>query len=87
MIETFKIVKGFEGININEFFTLSSSVTRGHSLKLYKDRFCLDIAKFSFSNRVIDEWNLLPNDVIDSPNVNAFKNRLDRYLVHVRGLK
>jgi len=26
-----------------------------------------------------NEWNKLPQDVVDAPSVNAFKNRLDRH--------
>ena len=33
----------------------------------------------SFSHRVINEWNKLPNDCASS--VNMFKNRIDRYLI------
>jgi len=28
--------------------------------KLFKKRFRLNVRKYAFSNRVIDEWNLLP---------------------------
>ena len=34
-------------------------------------------AKF-FGLRVVNVWNALPNDVVMAPNINAFKNRLDK---------
>ena len=37
--------------------------------------------KYSFSQRVINEWNKLPNDCVNASSVNMFKNRIDRYLM------
>ena len=92
LIEVFKIVNGFEGLREEQFFERKqveegACGTRRNSHALYKKRFRLDVAKFSFSNRIINEWNRLPNKVIESRNVNAFKGKLDDYLKHVRGLK
>ena len=36
LIETYKILKEFEGIPVNSLFELNNSVTRGNSLKLNK---------------------------------------------------
>ena len=77
LIEVFKILKGFEGIDEKLFFKRHISNTRGHSMKLYKDRVNRDILKFSFANRVIEQWNKLPETVV---NVNTFKNKLDKLL-------
>ena len=41
----------------------------------------LDMRKYSFSQRVINEWNKLPNDCVNASSVNMFKNRIDRYLI------
>ena len=57
-------------------------MSRGHPYKLYKQRVNLDVAKFSFGNRVCDEWNKLPADIVTSDSVNMFKNRLDNYLTN-----
>ena len=37
--------------------------------------------KYSFSQRVINEWNKLPNECVNASSVNMFKNRIDRYLI------
>ena len=50
---------------------------RGHSQKLFKPRYRTTTRTTFFSNRIIDEWNRLPQYVIDSSSVNVFKNRLD----------
>ena len=33
----------------------------------------------SFSNRVVDSWNSLTEDIVNAPSLNAFKSRLNRY--------
>ena len=39
-----------------EFFSFHDNVnTRGHNLKMRKVRFRLDVEKFSFGNRIVDE--------------------------------
>jgi len=48
-------------------------------MKLSKQRASLDVRKFFFSQRVVKEWNLLPQDVVDATSVNQFKNRLDKF--------
>ena len=73
----FKIVNGYEDVDRNMFFKLKEgSTTRGHKAALVKEQCRLDMRKYSFSQRVINEWNKLPND-----SVNMFKNRIDRYLI------
>ena len=66
----FEIFKGFEDVNYNTYFTFSQSGLRGHSYKLYKPNFRLDIRKFSFSVRVINIWNALPYSVLQCNTVN-----------------
>ena len=87
LIETFKIFKGFVNVDPSTFFTLSDRISRGHSIKLYKNQASLDIRKYSFSHRVVNEWNDLPSSIIESSSVNSFKGSLDLYLKDVRGLR
>ena len=50
LIEVFRIIKGFEEVDSNTFFTIASSTNlRGHSLKLYKHNLRLDTRKYFFS--------------------------------------
>ena len=59
LIQVFKILNNVDRINKDKFFfTFALDNRRGHSLKLYKSRFNLDIGKFAFSNRVYDNWKL-----------------------------
>ena len=80
LLEVFKILKGYEGVEEKLFFSRHISNTRGHSMKLYKDRVNRDVLKYSFANRVIEQWNRLPEEVISANSINSFKNKVDKYL-------
>ena len=67
------------------FFDMSQSSLHGHSLKLNKKRVRLDVAKFSFSNRVVNEWNILDEEIISGCSLAIFKRKLDRHLRDKRG--
>ena len=64
---------------------MSSNNLRGHSYKLYKKSFNTNIGKFSFSNRAVDVWNRLPNDVVSCNTVTCFKVKLDQLFKEVWG--
>ena len=82
MIEVFKILKGFDNINVNDFFKLDrSNVTRNNGYKIIGKRFTSHEAKHFFVNRVVNVWNGLPAQVVESNTIDtSFKNRLDKYL-------
>ena len=63
------------------FFKLKGSGrTRGNEAALVKEQCRLDMRKYSFSHRVIYEWNILPNDCVNASSVNMFKHRIDIYM-------
>ena len=75
LIEIYKILNGFTGISMNNYFTIiTDSRTRGHSMKLFKERSRLNISKFFYSNRVISCWNSLPDYIIAAESINSFNN-------------
>ena len=80
-IEVFKILNGYENIDGNIFFTVKEERrTRGHGVTLAKKQCRLDIRKFSFSQRTVNEWNRLSADCVGASSVNIFKNKIDIYL-------
>ena len=48
----------FYDINPELFFQLDEGDRRGHDHKLFKKRFRLNVRKYAFSNRVIDNINI-----------------------------
>ena len=80
LIEVFKILNGIDKCDKDQLFRVQTNQrTRGHTQKLFKRQFRLDLRKYFFSQRVIDDWNSLPEDVVSSENINQFKNRLNTF--------
>jgi len=50
-----------------------------HTEWLQKSRLKYDTRKFYFTNRVVDQWNSLPNWMVTANNTKIFKKRLDQY--------
>jgi len=51
---------------------------RKHRYTLCKEKWSKDVKRFSFKNRISNQWNNLPEAVVNSPTLNTFKNRLDK---------
>ena len=78
MIEVFKVMKGLSTNSLEQLFeTDVTSRTRGHSLKLVKNRFLTTLRQHSFSQRVISRWNSLDEKAVSEKTVNGFKKRLE----------
>ena len=39
----------------------------------------MNVRKFFFTNRIVDIWNNLTEEIVSAKNLNTFKNRLDKY--------
>jgi len=75
----FRMYKGWSRISFDSMFTLSNiTLTRGHTVKITKNRYRLESRRHFFSERMIDRWNRLPQHIIDSVSLNAFKSGLER---------
>ena len=85
MIQVFKVLNDRSQVFPVDFLKLSDRLGRRNSLKLYKKRYCVELCKQSFTSRVVDEWNKLPDKVVLSVDVNHFKNSFDCLMREVRG--
>ena len=47
-----------------------------HAFKFVVPRAKKDIFKFSFFPRTINEWNSLPEDIVNTTSVDSFKSKL-----------
>ena len=63
----------------NIFSQATYKSTRNQGNKLRQRHCKTDIRKFSFSHRVVEKWNTLPEEIQKAPSANAFKNRMDGY--------
>ena len=79
MIQVFKIVNQLNRVDTSDLFKLQASVTRGHKWKIHKGKAIKQQRVNSFSQRVINDWNSLPANIVEAANVNAFKNKLDKH--------
>ena len=74
------MLKGIANLDYSLFFKLSGdSKVRGHTYKIVKNSFRMDVRTNFFSNRVVDAWIELPEYVVDAETVNSFKARLDKF--------
>ena len=88
MVQTYKLVHGFDKLDCNEMFTMinqgsdNSRVTRlrADSLNIKSSRCNLDVRKNFFSQRVINMWNGLPGDLKRASNPDQFKWQYNAYI-------
>ena len=82
MIQAYKLTHGLYednnnliNLRINERI---NNATTAHPYTIKKERYAKDVRKYFFSNRICDQWNNLPANVVMSTSLNAFKNKLDK---------
>jgi len=69
MLQVYKILMGIDSVKKEDLFETDEGRGRGHSMKLFKKRVRLDIAKYGFGNRVSDQWNKQPAAVVSSQGI------------------
>ena len=72
LVETYKTINNIDKVDSNTVFPRNESCTREHKHKKNHSR--TNIRKYSFSQRVVDTWNKLPANVVESKTVNMFKS-------------
>ena len=67
----FTILNVYENIDRNIIFSVNEERrTRGHRIALAKKQSRLDIRKFSFSQRTVNEWKRLSSDCAGASSIN-----------------
>jgi len=62
------------GVKFQNFFELDTcSKTRGHFLKLKKNRFNSNVRRHFFTERIINIWNNLDEQTVSASSLNSFK--------------
>lgn len=81
MIETYKIFNTYDKEAApNLQLCANPYPTRGHHQKLYYSRSNKRHPKLhAFNQRIVRPWNSLPQEVINKPNLDSFKNALDKH--------
>jgi len=80
MIEVYKIITNkYNTVALPDLQMHAGSVTRGNSYKLLNQRFHYDIRKYSFTPRVVNIWNSLPDAVVNADSIDIFKSKLDKH--------
>ena len=86
LIQQFKIVNGIERVKWHHPPTFKAeqsregpaSGVRGHKYSYHKDKFNDGIRLNFFNNRIANDWNVLPDEVVNSRSVNSFKAKIDK---------
>ena len=73
-------------LEASDAFTMNSREARGREMKIMKPTSRLNFKKFSFSHRVVDDWNYLPRKVVEARCVEQFKAELDEAWKDIRFL-
>ena len=85
MIEVFKILKGFEDCTWEGMFEVYNRNPRGSTMKLYKKRFSSVLGENVFSNRIVKNWNSLPEIVVQASSILEFKIGYEKFIRINRG--
>jgi hypothetical protein len=84
ILKVHQIVHGDDDLR-KQLFTFSSEISqsalRRHRLSLYKKAVHCDVYKHHFANRVIDQWNSLPHELLQIYSFDLFKRKLKAYLM------
>ena len=77
LIFLFQIIHRLVDVPFESLFSWNERPSRGHILKINCQYSRTDIRKYFFVTRVVPIWNNLPAIIVNSENLNRFKNALN----------
>ena len=85
VMQTYKIMNNIDKIDEKKFFKPCKEVrTRGHTMRVQKTQCKSLVRRNTFSQRVVNDWNALPDAVVTSGSINQFKGRLGRWWKNIQ---
>lgn len=79
MITVYKYLTGRNYMSNDSLLPVANDARlRGHPYKLVKRCCNTSVRQHFFSFRVVNGWNILPEDVVTAPTLNCFKSRIDK---------
>ena len=75
----YNIIHGLDGAPFDDFFKYHDVSTRSNGFKLYKLFSRFNVRKYCFLQRVINDWNNLAVEAVQTPNVVLFKAALHNF--------
>ncbi len=91
ILQTFKILRGFDRVNSDTWFQrvdTTGRVTRSAAdpLNLRQQAARLEVRRHFFSNRVIEGWNEVPSEIKNARTVHSFKRAYRAHRMETVGL-
>ena len=90
IIQVYKIVNGdYDPLttqslfNITNYNTNNINTRQNNSTKLYKKRISTSLYHNFFTNRVINIWNSLPQEVVNVDTLSKLKNKIDCHYIDI----
>ena len=80
IIETYQIVHGIYDATAAPVLEFHNYIaTRGHQYKLSKTACHTNSKMHYLTNRIVNTWNSLPEEIVNAPSIRSLKNRLDKF--------
>jgi len=78
LVEVYKMINGFTNVKLEAYFEFDTDPhTQGHTYKLKKKCFKRDLRHYFFTERTINFWNSLDEQVVSASSLHGFKQNLE----------
>ena len=79
LILAHKIFSGKVKLDPQKIFGMTTKTLRGHPYRLRKKQITTTLSYNTFSNRIVQDWNRLPKEIVTAQNSQTFKSRIDEW--------